>query len=151
LPRDRWDYADQLWLRHYGEEPPRLVDGARETLDHLFEKRYRLGIVSSGSECRVRREIDTLGLGPLFRVIVCNESTVNKKPHPEGLNLAIRTVDCRREVCSYVGDTPEDIEMGRRAGVLTIGVRSGYPGRDRLIAASPDIYLESIRDLLLHF
>jgi HAD superfamily hydrolase (TIGR01509 family) len=151
VPLDRWADADRLWLRHYGEELPRLVEGARETLDRLSEKGYLLGIVSSGSECRIRREIETLGLDALFRVIICNESTVNKKPHPEGLNLAIKTVGRPREACSYVGDTPEDIEMGRRAGVLTIGVHSGYPGRDRLIAAVPDLYLESIRDLLLHF
>src|ERR1700692_1883313 len=31
LPKDRWKAADELWLEHYGEEIPRLVEGAGET------------------------------------------------------------------------------------------------------------------------
>ncbi len=151
IPRERWQAADDLWIQHYGEELPRLVEGGEETILGLGRKGYRLGIVSSGSQRRVVREIDELGLDSTFQVVVCNEDTVNKKPHPEGLEKAMRALNISKEVCSYVGDTPEDIQMGKNAQVFTVGVCGAYPSSKNLLSAGPDIYLQSIRELLLHF
>jgi HAD superfamily hydrolase (TIGR01509 family) len=151
LPRERWQQADELWIRHYGEESPSLVAGGRQTIDELCRRRYSLGVVSSGSESRVRREIKELDLTATFQVVICNEDTVNKKPHPEGLLKAMQAMGKKPEVCSYVGDSPEDIEMGRQARMLTVGVRSAYPGSKRLLSAQPDIYVESIIEILDHF
>jgi phosphoglycolate phosphatase-like HAD superfamily hydrolase len=53
--------------------------------------------------------------------------------------------------CSYIGDSPEDIEMGQRAGVFTVGVRSAYPTSWKLQERSPNIYLEQITQLIDHF
>ncbi len=151
LPRNLWESADELWIRHYGEEPPKLVEGAEETLLELERRGYRMGIVSSGTRSRVLREIDGLGLFRVFRVVVCNEDIENRKPHPEGLEKAILQLGSSRESCVYIGDSPEDIEMGRSARVFTIGIRSDYPTNERLTLAKPDIYLECVSELLQHF
>ncbi len=45
----------------------------------------------------------------------------------------------------------EDIEMGRNAQVLTVGVRSSYPSSARVQSAGPDLYLESFSELTKHF
>ena len=151
LPRTRWQIADDLWIHHYGEELPKLVTGGMETLRKLERKGYRMGIVSSGTRSRVVREIDALQLTAAFRVVVCNEDMVNKKPHPEGLEKAMLQLSCPKQSCSYIGDSPEDILMGKSADVLTVGIRSAYPTHARLRHTNPDIYLESITELLLHF
>ena len=151
LSRDRWKTADELWLEHYGEEPPKLVDGAGATIDELHGRGYRLGIVTSGTERRVTREINQLSLSSRFEVLICNEHIVNKKPHPEGLQKAMRLLGTPPEICSYVGDAPEDVQMGKNALVFTVAVPSAYPTSRRLRDEQPDIHLESIADLLLHF
>ncbi len=151
LPREQWQRADDLWIHHYGSEPCRLVEGAHATLKELHLRGYRLGIVTSGSHCRVTRELAEMGLGPVFQTVVCNEHITNKKPHPEGLEQAMRLIGSGPAECSYVGDAPEDIEMGKRAGVHTVAVKSGYPTSKRLATVGPDIYLNSISELLLHF
>jgi len=84
-------------------------------------------------------------------VIVCNEDIANKKPDPEGLQFAMRALSANAKECAYIGDAPEDIEMGRRGNVITIGVRSDYPSSSRVLSAKPDIYLESMAELLDHF
>ena len=150
IPRDLWKIADDLWLQHYGEQPGRLVEGGRETILELRRRGYRLGIVTSGSRPRVTREIEALRLESIFEVLVTNENTVNKKPHPEGLERAMHLLNATSQSCSYVGDAPEDIQMGRNAQVLTVAVPSAYPSSSRLAAANPDISLNSISDLLLH-
>ncbi len=151
LPKEKWQRADELWLQHYGESTAALVEGAAETLLGLHHKGYRLGVVSSGSETRVCREIEQSPLATVFETVICNEHIVNKKPHPEGLEIALKRLHNLPTESAYVGDAPEDIEMGKRARVLTVGVRSGYPSSARLLSATPDIYVESIIDLTNHF
>jgi HAD superfamily hydrolase (TIGR01549 family) len=151
LPQHLWERADALWLQHYGEQAAALIDGVGETLSKLHSNGYRLGVVTSGSESRVSREIGLSVLQGLLDAVICNEHITNKKPHPEGLELALQRLNCRPEVTAYVGDAPEDVEMGKRGNVFTVGVRSNYPSSARLLTAEPDIYLESIVDLLSHF
>ena len=151
LPKEKWQRADELWLQHYGEETAQLLEGVAETLLGLHHQGYRLGVVTSGTESRVRRELAPSSLGEILSVVVCNEHIVNKKPHPEGLQLALRQLQSRAEEAAYVGDAAEDIEMGRTAKVLTVGVRSNYPSSARLLSAAPDIYLDSIKELTDHF
>src|ERR1041385_8574936 len=57
LPKDKWQLADDLWVRHYDEETAAPIAGAREAILSLHHKGYRLGVVSSGNDCRVAREI----------------------------------------------------------------------------------------------
>ena len=151
LPKEHWQRADELWTQHYGEENAELIEGTGETLAQLRKKGYRLGVVSSGNDCRVNREIKELGLTGFFEVVVCHEQIKNRKPHPEGLETAMQTLGCARTEVGYVGDTPEDIEMGKTARVLTIGVRSAYPTSWKLESQRPDIFLKSFIELLDHF
>lgn len=151
LPKDKWQQADDLWIQHYGEQIALPVAGAQETIQKLKRKGYRLGVVSSGTECRVVREISQLGLESFFETIICNEQMVEKKPHPEGLETALSLLGCARDATAYVGDSPEDIEMGKRANIFTVGVRSDYPTSWKLKSHNPDIFIESLSELLHHF
>jgi phosphoglycolate phosphatase-like HAD superfamily hydrolase len=48
----------------------------------------------------------------------------------------------------YVGDSPEDLEMARRAGArAAIAVLGPFPTEKRLRAAKPDLLLDSIEEL----
>lgn len=151
LPKDLWQTADDLWIQHYGEQSALLINGAGETLLALRTKGYRLGVVTSGSRSRVDREVQQSVLKDAFSVVICNEDIVNKKPDPEGLLLAMNEIDVDPSQCAYVGDAPEDIEMGRRGNVMTVGVRSAYPSSARVPTANPDLYLERITELVDHF
>lgn len=151
LPKEHWQSADELWIRHYGEQSAPLIEAVGETLLSLRDKGYQLAIVTSGSRSRVSREVEQCVLRDAFAVIICNEDIVNKKPHPEGLELAMREMNVAPSQCAYVGDAPEDIEMGRRGEVMTIGVRSAYPSSARVLSARPDLYLERLAELLDHF
>jgi HAD superfamily hydrolase (TIGR01662 family) len=151
LPKEKWERADELWTQHYGEQSAQLVDGAKETISGLQQRGYRLGIVSSGNGIRVAREITNVGFERVFEAVVCHEQMENRKPHPEGLETAMRLMNCSRAESCYIGDAPEDIEMGKRAGLLTVGVRSAYPTNWKLKTSNSDIYVESLRELLEHF
>lgn len=146
IPRSKWLEANRLWARAYKRETPALLPGARRIL-HQLERKFRLGIVSSGSRARVRRQIHGFNLKHYFSVCVCSEDAHKKKPHPAPLQLALKRLRAEPEHCVYVGDTAEDIEMARRAGVKAIGVLGPFPTAARIRAAKPEILLDSIGEL----
>jgi HAD superfamily hydrolase (TIGR01509 family) len=148
LPPERWKEADNLWLQHYGSEVPRPMPGIVGVLEDLVGRNYVLGIVTNGTRERVLREIDDLELRHVFRIVVCHEDVVNRKPHPEGLELAIRRMQKSPGVCCYVGDSPDDIAMGRSAGVLTVGIMGRYPTGRKLLDANPDRCFNSLEQFL---
>jgi HAD superfamily hydrolase (TIGR01509 family) len=149
LPRSQWLQADRLWARAYKLEKPRLLPSTRRVL-RLLAAKFELGIVSSGNRARVRRQLREFALANYFSSCVCSEDAPKKKPHPAPLQLALKRLRVLPEECVYVGDTAEDVEMARRAGVRAIGVLGPFPTAARIRAAKPEILLHSIRDLPRH-
>jgi HAD superfamily hydrolase (TIGR01549 family) len=147
LPRELWKQADDRWLVHFREETPELLAGAAEMLAALRTHGMALGIVSSGTRSRILEELVRMGLAGVFGAIVCNEDVVRRKPHPEGLQRAMAQLGRSPAECCFVGDTPEDVGMGKAAAVLAVGVPSEYVGPVRLIDSGADILLDRIGDL----
>jgi len=146
LPRARWDDADRAWRAQYAKHSPRLIPGARQVLARLG-RMYRLGLVTSGDRDRVTQQLRAFRLTQLFGARVCSGDTLEKKPHPAPLRLALRQLHLEPSACVYVGDSPEDLEMANSAGVRAIAVLGPFPTEKRLRAARPEFLLESIREL----
>ena len=146
LPRKHWHEADRVWRAHYAKHRPRLVTGARRVLARL-RGGHALGLVTSGDRDRVIRQLREFSLTKLFAARVCSGDTLRKKPHPEPLRLALRQMDMDPSACVYVGDSAQDIEMARRAGVCAIGVLGPFPTEKRLRAARPEFLIASIEEL----
>lgn len=151
LPHDKWDAADARWRFHYDRQSPTVMRDAHETVTALADAGFRLGLVSSGNDDRVTREIQQFGFAHLFEVVLCHEHITRRKPDPEGLQMALTQLGCQAAQCAYVGDAPEDIQMGKQAKVMTIAVRGNYPCSSRLASAGPDLLLDSIGELRQHF
>ena len=146
LPRARWDDADRAWRAQYAKHSPRLITGARQVLNRLGRV-HHLGLVTSGDRDRVTRQLREFRLTRAFAARVCSGDTPEKKPHPAPLLLALQQLRLKPSACVYVGDSPEDLEMAKRAGVRAIAVLGPFPTEKRLRAARPDFLLESIREL----
>jgi HAD superfamily hydrolase (TIGR01509 family) len=146
LPRARWDDADRAWRAQYAKHSPRLIAGARQVLVRLG-RAHHLGLVTSGDRDRVTQQLRAFRLTRLFGARVCSGDTPEKKPHPAPLRLALRQLRLEPSACVYVGDSPEDLEMAKSAGVRAIAVLGPFPTEKRLRAARPEFLLESIREL----
>ena len=146
LPRARWEAADRAWRKQYATHRPKLMPGVRRVLQHL-RSRHLLGVVTSGDRDRVVRQLRLFQLANFFASHVCSGDTRYRKPHPAPLRLALRQMSLDPAACVYVGDSPEDLEMARRAGVRPIAVLGPFPIEARLRAAKPDLLLNSITEL----
>jgi HAD superfamily hydrolase (TIGR01549 family) len=146
LARKHWNDADRIWRQNYSNHRPELISGTRRVLASLL-RRHRLGLVTNGDRDRVTRQLREFRLTRHFSARVCAGDTPEKKPHPAPLRLAMGHMRLHPSECVYVGDTPEDLEMSRRAGVRAIAVLGPFPTEKRLRAAKPEFLLDSLDEL----
>lgn len=104
--------------------PSPLYPGALDCLNKLrMAKAYALGIATGKS----RRGLDYVLANPDLAGRFLTEQVSDhhpSKPHPSMALRAMSDVQASRGV--MVGDTSFDMEMGRAAGLKTIGVTWGY-------------------------
>lgn len=148
LPEEHWPAADARWLAHFAEESVALIDGARDVLESLTARGLATGIVTSGGRERVSRELDAHGLTPHVHACIYGCDVARKKPHPEGLLKCLESLGVDGAEAAYVGDSPEDVEMARAAGVRSVAIPGCYPNREALLNARPDVILRSLFDLI---
>jgi HAD superfamily hydrolase (TIGR01549 family) len=146
LDRERWNEADARWLALYGEEETRLLPGALEALENLSAAGLGLAIVTSGSRARVENELARFGLAGRFGALVCAEDSPRRKPSPEPLELGLSRLSVPARSAACVGDSPEDVEMARAAGVFSVAIPGGFPNRHALRGAGPDLWAERLAD-----
>jgi HAD superfamily hydrolase (TIGR01509 family) len=146
LRADQHEEASRRWLSAYATSECRLFDGAGAQLQRLIDSGLLLGIVTSGDRSRVHRELGALGVEEHFRVFVAGNDCEKKKPHPEGLLRALGELAIDAGEAVYVGDSPEDIEMARRANVRSIGIPGGFPNRDALLRSNASRYFDTLAD-----
>ena len=142
-----WEEADLLWRSLYDQSTPSLVPGAFEVLQALDRRGYGLGVVTSGHQRRVERELIHNAVQDCFDVFVYGDQVESKKPAPEALFRAAASLRTPPQHCVYVGDAPEDMEMGRRAGAQTVAVYSSYVRDLEALSLQADHTLRSISEM----
>ena len=143
LPR-----AVELFRRHYSENlmnHTRFYPSGREILDHFRDKKQ--AICSNKPEDFVRRILESLESLDCFDAILGGDSLGSKKPDPEGLLHLLDRFQCSPELAVVVGDSPVDIEMGKRAGVYTCVVNYGLGDPKEIASAGPDCSIDHLSQL----
>jgi phosphoglycolate phosphatase len=68
------------------------------------------------------------------------------KPAPDGVLAVLAKLGVAPREAWMVGDGPQDVGAGRAAGCFTVAV-PGIAERDRVLAAEPDLVVESLHDV----
>jgi HAD superfamily hydrolase (TIGR01509 family) len=103
-------------------------DDARDTLQRLRDKGFRLGVISNWSQ-HLPDELERLGLAPYFDFVIVSSLVGVAKPSPEIFRLGLAKAGCQAHEALYVGDNiSDDCEGARRAGldVALIDHRGSY-------------------------
>lgn len=123
-----------------------LIADAGETLDALLAEGYKLGVVTSKVLPVAMSGLRLFALDRYFEVIVTQEDTERHKPYPDPLLVACERIATPPAEAVYVGDAHTDVEAGKAAGVLTVGVMWGAAG-EAIREAGPDYILAGMGDL----
>lgn len=120
--------------------------GCRPLLKALRKRDRRLAIVTRNCRAAVLRVLPEVE--SLVDVLLTRDDVTRLKPDPEHLHAALRAVDARPAQAVLVGDGQMDMQMGRAAGTLCIGVLTGSNDHGSLRAAGADLVLQTIDQLL---
>ncbi|MGH2634170.1 MAG: HAD family hydrolase [Tepidiformaceae bacterium] len=120
--------------------------GVIGVLERLRAAGIAMAAVTSRSRGTSLRTLEDAGLDGFFAAVVSAEDTIELKPDPAPLRLALALLKAPVETAAMVGDTAHDIVAGRAAGMKTIGVTYGF-NPQAVIDARPDWTIASIAEL----
>jgi len=138
----------QSFLDYYAEHATdftRPMPGARELLEALSD--LPLAVCTNKPKRTTEAVLAGLGLDRFFRVVVGDGDFPAQKPDPALLFHIAERLGLSASELVMVGDGPQDVECGRRAGARTVGVLGGIAGDERLLAARPDHVIGRLDEL----
>ena len=105
--------------------------------------RAKLGVCTNKPRATTERILAALDLASHFSVIYAGGDGP-LKPDPSGMLACCKHFGLAAERAALVGDSPQDVLAGRRAGSFTYGVATEiFVPSGALRAASPDVIVES--------
>ena len=153
LPESQLDEAVAVFKHFYREhclDHTRLYPGVLLTLKHF--RRKKMAVVTNKPVRISGHLLEELGISCFFKMLIGGDSLPRKKPHPEPVLNALKTMDLQNpKRAVMIGDSPNDIQAGRAAGTYTCGVRSNIGGPLNLRNSRPDFEIEDIKGLMRIF
>jgi len=104
----------------------RPFPGIEKLLAHIAALGLPWGVVTNKPRTYSEPLLNIINLEPSCSALVCPDDVSNRKPHPEPMYLACKTLNCHPQRTVYVGDHKRDIEAGRNAGMPTVAALYGY-------------------------
>ncbi len=127
-----------------GHRQTRMYPGVKEALEALSGRK---ATATTKGTPTTRTVLEQFGLLPHFDHVQGTDG-FPCKPAPDVLLRSIEALGARPEDCLMVGDSPADMEAGRRAGVKICAVRYGYGKPEELARWEPDYWVNDLRELL---
>lgn len=131
-----------------GKHLVQLLPHTEETLKELKNRGYKLGIVTSRLSESCEMWAEDLGIRDYFDIIVGTEGFRHDKPAPDGIVRAGELLKTGHDNAVYVGDNVSDVQMGRNAGVFTIGYVTNWDKREAVENAKPNAVIFDIAEIL---
>lgn len=141
----------RAYYRAHCLDATRPYPGVMEMLRRLAPERA-VAVATNKPTAFARQIVEGLGLDSVVDAVVGPESAEAPKPSPGMLRAALETLGHEPGDAVMIGDSPSDVEAGRRAGTATIAVLWGYRDRELLAASGPDrvaATVEELADMLL--
>lgn len=153
LPEVQLDQAVTVFKNYYREhclDHTHVYPGVLTTLKHFRQK--KIAVVTNKPVRVSGYLLDELGISSYIEILIGGDSLPNKKPHPEPVLSALKTMRIRGLKRSViVGDGPNDILAGQAAGIYTCGIKSNIGNLAELSRNKPDFIIQGMKDLMRIF
>jgi len=130
------------------EEGSALFPGVSQTLQKLHQQNIPMAIVTNKPTPFVAPLLKSLGIDSLFSLVIGGDDVIAKKPHPAPVYLVLGKFGLNTNELLFVGDSRNDIQSAKSAGVRSVGMTYGYNYGEPIADSQPDVVLETFDQLL---
>lgn len=145
------DAAVAVFRRHYVEVNglrTLIYPGVVEALEALAAAGVPMACVTNKPTAFTGPLLERMGIAHYFAVTVCGDTLSEQKPHPAPLLHACRSLGVRPEAAWMIGDSANDADAARAAGMPVLLVTYGYSEGRPVDSIECDGLLSSLVDAL---
>jgi len=146
LVREACEMFLDLYSRH-GHVRSRVYPGVRDGLAALRARGATLACVTNKPHAPAVGLLGHLALLDAFALVLGGDSLAHRKPHPMPLLHTCSELDADIERSVFVGDSINDVQAARAAGMRVACVSYGYNHGHDISEAAPDAVIDSIEEL----
>lgn len=124
---------------------------ARTALRWLQESKIESVILSNHTISGINFQLERLGLKEYVAAILANsalDSSMKGRNKQEKLEEYAKSSGLEKRGIIIVGDTCEEIEIGRSMGLTTVAITGGYYSAARLKKGGPDFMIGNLGELI---
>lgn len=99
-----------------------LIKGVMEFISYLKSNNYKIGMVTSSQDFKMKRALDILNLSETFDTEVTATRITDGKPNPMCYLLAAKDLNVSPSECIVFEDSFHGIQAGKDAGMRVIGL-----------------------------
>lgn len=129
--KEHYNANSQIYTKPY--------DGVLDVLANLRKSGIKTAVVSNKPDLTVQG-LCSQYFGGLTDFSVGDRPDINRKPAPDPLFFAMKSLDCDTAV--YVGDSEVDVEAAKNAGLPCVSVTWGFRDRDVLEECGAGIFAD---------
>lgn len=153
--KEFWDNAEEnnkIFHTHFESRSmkARTRIGARTTLLWLKKHKIRTAIFSNHPIGGIEAQLRRLDLGDLFEKVIANpdsKTVLSEKNKEQKVKRYMEEFRIKSKEVMIVGDSPEEVEIGKNLGLITVAIKEGLYSVKRLLKTKPDYLVGSLNEL----
>ena len=135
-------YAQELCVN------TQVYEGVLSFLDYCQTHDITMACVTNKPEHLAQGILDILQLSPYFNMVIGGDSLAERKPHPLPLLHCVQQQNTTVSQTLMIGDSSNDVEAARRAGIDCIVVSYGYNHGESIYDCQPQQVIDSLAELV---
>ncbi len=117
-------------------------------LHYLKKSGFKTALVTSVGKDALNKAFDKFNLRSYISIVITRNDVVRIKPYPEGLIKAVEIMGTESASTLFVGDSRNDIEAARAAGMPVCYLIGGERWPQNLPKSEADIEITGLREII---
>ena len=139
------------FLKIYNADPcveTQPFDGILEFLEWGLAQKKTMICVTNKPEAPARAIVDHLGMTHYFADVIGGDRFEERKPHPRQLLHCVEQYAQSKDQVLMIGDSSNDVEAARRAGIDCVVVSYGYNHGENILDCQPQQVVDNLCELI---
>ncbi len=125
----------------------RMFPGVAQGLDFMVQSGVKLACITNKATYFAESLLDDLSIRDRFELVLGGDALPGRKPDPLPLQHALAALAGSPELSLLIGDSSNDVQAARAAGMPVVCVTYGYNHGQDIREAAPDVIIDSLAEL----